>query len=1447
MKRKLLLSLVVLVCFLWSVALADTAPGRTDNTGDRSDESKIAAEMEKDRLERERLAAREAANEVSAAIRAKKEKLPLEQTDDIEKEKNLETLKLEKKASDEEAFKLALPSEIINLDQYELDKTRLLELEAMEYLTGEEAIEYKNLHLQIFPQSPMSRPHGGGSILVQGDDCSDPIVVELDVIGLPYVDAGQTNCARIDNYFDTCLGSYDSGEDIIYEIIVGTAGDYEITMDPLGTTWTGLLIDDACPPGGLGECIDYDTGTSGVRSFIVNLAAGTYYIMVDTWAAPDCIPAFNLTIDTYVVPTGRCCYNDFADCADGMPEPDCLAQPGNPIWDEGLNCTDNPCAAPVGRCCYNDYADCGDLAEADCLALPGNPVWDESLTCAENPCPTIPANDDCADAILVDVPSSTYGSTVLANPDTAPYCGTGDGTGGGVWYTVVGTGNTMTATLCDEFTDYDTKIRVYCNSCEDLMCAAGDDDDPECTYSSLRSTAIWCSIPGQTYYILVHGYSSNTGNYVMHVFDDGTSCEDPPACEPPTGRCCYDDPVQCLDTTEDECLNIYAGSWAEGLTCLDDPCPGSEGNDCANPIVVDLDLVGLPYNDNGQTTCGRLDDYFDTCLGYYDGGEDIIYEIIVGTADDYEITVDPLGTTYSGILIDDTCPAGGTDECIGYLTGYSSDPKVMQVYLEPGTYYIMIDTWAAPDCIPAFNLTIDTYVPPSGRCCYNYFADCAELTEAECLTQPGVPVWAEGLDCTNDPCAVPPIGRCCYDYFASCADMIELECSDQTGAPVWDEGLTCTNDPCPTPSEGDHCGNPFIIEESFPYSTDGNTCGYTDFCDITYGDNSEVIYQLEITSTVDLTVSLCGSSYDTKLAVFLNDCCTGAGTEFAYNDDSCGLQSEISTNFPPGLYYIVVDGYGSYCGDYVLNIDVYVAPVGRCCYDDMPCEDNVTESYCTDAIGEWDEDLNCAEFPCAYPPPDNDICDTAIPLSGALPIMAYGNTELAVNDYGPFEVEPACWQGNWYGTSGAAADVVYTWVVPADGTYRISLCGSTYDTVLLLYNNVCPPFYPDDFICGNDDTPDCGVDSELLLPLTAGQELMIVVDGYSSSSGNYILTIDEIVGACCVDEECVGTISESDCLSQGGSWYVGQSCPEFDCALDCLTQVPNQVDGIFSDLDCGECTSGLQLLAENFVIPNETDVLSLVFWGGYFPDNIIMETDDFSIIFLEDNAGVPGAEITAITNVSADDKFDTGVDLFGVDEYQYTIDISAYGVHLLPGTYFVEILNNTVENTDSWFWETGDLDLIVGVPGQAWTSTLPEEPWNYDAETDMALYIVCEGGGGACGSYVVGDYNGSELFNVADIIAAFSKLKTGSPDADLLCECPPGDNAWAVAMDVNNSCAFNVADVIAGFSKLKTGSPELVPCELCPPDGSPSPDGDQPLIVPNLESKAKLSAGSGME
>jgi len=89
-----------------------------------------------------------------------------------------------------------------------------------------------------------------------------------------------------------------------------------------------------------------------------------------------------------------------------------------------------------------------------------------------------------------------------------------------------------------------------------------------------------------------------------------------------------------------------------------------------------------------------------------------------------------------------------------------------------------------------------------------------------------------------------------------------------------------------------------------------------------------------------------------------------------------------------------------------------------------------------------------------------------------------------------------------------------------------------------------------------------------------------------------------------------------------------------------------------------------------------------------------------------------------------------------------------------------------------------------------------------------------------CGDFIVGDFNGSLQFNVADIVSSYSRLATGSPNPALQCECPPGSGQeLAAAMDVNNTCAFNIADVVVAYQRLSFGQPEFQPCQYCPPAG----------------------------
>lgn len=135
-------------------------------------------------------------------------------------------------------------------------------------------------------------------------------------------------------------------------------------------------------------------------------------------------------------------------------------------------------------------------------------------------------NDDCTGAVPVAVPSSTAGTTIGFNSDIAPSCVVSDNTSGGVWYTLTGTGDIITASLCSA--DYDSYIRIFSGSCGALSCIIGDDDG--CGTSG--SIATWTSTNGTDYYILVSGYSSYTGNFTLDI--SSVSPLDPEPASQPT-------------------------------------------------------------------------------------------------------------------------------------------------------------------------------------------------------------------------------------------------------------------------------------------------------------------------------------------------------------------------------------------------------------------------------------------------------------------------------------------------------------------------------------------------------------------------------------------------------------------------------------------------------------------------------------------------------------------------------------------------------------------------------------------------------------------------------------------------------------------------------------------------------------------------------------------------
>lgn len=242
---------------------------------------------------------------------------------------------------------------------------------------------------------------------------------------------------------------------------------------------------------------------------------------------------------------------------------------------------------------------------------------------------------------------------------------------------------------------YDTKLFVYEGGCPGTLIDCNDDACPGFV-SELPTVAMEA---GHTYYIIVDGYGSGCGEYVIDVWEIVT----------PFGACCLEG-GWCEVMTGEACTAAGGYCFLPGMSCEPNPCP-SPGNDCQHPIG-DGQPVDLPIVFADQTTCGRGDDYQDTCLLFFDAREDAIYELVFDEPADVEVVLDPKGTAWTGVAFGEQCPP--SEACIAYsadTTGQVHSTGCFHV--EPGVYYVMVDSFRLLDCIPEFDLIVnECEIPP---------------------------------------------------------------------------------------------------------------------------------------------------------------------------------------------------------------------------------------------------------------------------------------------------------------------------------------------------------------------------------------------------------------------------------------------------------------------------------------------------------------------------------------------------------------------------------------------------------------------------------------------------------------------------------------------------------------------------------------------------------------
>jgi len=243
-----------------------------------------------------------------------------------------------------------------------------------------------------------------------------------------------------------------------------------------------------------------------------------------------------------------------------------------------------------------------------------------------------------------------------------------------------------------------------------------------------------------------------------------------------------------------------------------------------------------------------------------------------------------------------------------------------------------------------------------------------------------------------------------------------------------------SNDTCAT-ADPVVCGTPVSGDTSDPTATDtgGNAAA-----DLWYVyDNAGVVE--------DVTLSLCGSGYDTLIRVYA-DC--PATTQIASNDDFCdGTRSQVTfTNDGTQAYYVMVEGYASNTGTFTLTAtcDVSIA---------APANDNCDASEAL-TIGVPATGTTAGATDQGTGPDDDTVCDPfdfhadvwySVTLTGGPNDLTVTttipggstSTEAGLAVYGGTECDFL--QTNELGCAGGDSTTGGTLTLPglADGTYYV--------------------------------------------------------------------------------------------------------------------------------------------------------------------------------------------------------------------------------------------------------------------------------------------------------------------------------------------------------------------------------------------------------------------------
>jgi hypothetical protein len=656
-------------------------------------------------------------------------------------------------------------------------------------------------------------------------------------------------------------------------------------------------------------------------------------------------------------------------------------------------------------------------------------------------------SDTCATATAIAGNGPFNGDNIGATTDGPSNCGL---LGRDVWYNwTAATSGSTTFSLCGS--TYDTAMSVYdTTACTGALLACNDDF---CAFQSQVSVAVTA---GNSYKIQIGGFNGSTGNFVLNITPPAAGC----ACSgnPPEGEANCGIPTDTFNGGCNSAPPVYSAIACGGTVC---------GTAAWNGTTRDTDWYQFAITSTSTVTWT------------------VTAEYAVVTA-----------------LLDNNCPPGVFDFDFGAACAATSSTAV----LGPGTYV----AFTAPDFAgPTFAC--------GGANTYAGALSCVCLPPANDACASAVPISGNG-PFTGNTCGATTDGpiNCglggadvWYDWTASTTGLTAFSlCGStyDTWMSVYDSSactgtlLACNDDFCNFQSQVSAnvvSGNVYKIQiGGFNSATGSYTLSITPPGPGCACSGNPPEGEANCGIPTDTFNGGCNSSPPVYSSIACGGSVCGTAAWDGTTRDTDWYQFSVSnpstvTWTVTAEYAVVTALLDNNCPPNILDFDFgaacaatsSTANVGPGTYVAFTAPDFSGPTFPCSGANTYTGSLNCV---CQ--PPANDNCAAAIPISGNGPFN--GTNSCATTD-GP---DPC--------SVLMGSDVWYDWTAGASGPTLFSLCGSTYDTSIAIYDTTA--CQGSNLAC-NDDS--CGVQSQATANVVAGNAYKIQIGGFAGSMGNFVLNI----------------------------------------------------------------------------------------------------------------------------------------------------------------------------------------------------------------------------------------------------------------------------------------------------------------------------------------------------